>query len=223
MIPGPAPLMARAAALPGTVVLIGRLIEDRTPAATPPAAGTTFARVPRQVPWLDLFFVILIVGTTVSLLQRWFGFPVWLEFAVVLLILLVPLMILGFLRRFQPERFQRLRDRLIPIVGRRVPEIRRIVVQGEGGDLIGVELAHPSRWPPTRAWPADGGLRIRCEGAWVELDRLFRAEKLTVVDDQGVSAGQPARARAWQTFSLALGVIALLMLAIALVLRFLGL
>lgn len=204
----------KAGALPATVVVTGRLIEDRTPASPPPAPGAVFAPVPRQLPWFDLLGLLLILSSLVSLLLPWFG---WFSLLVPLALLLIPVLLLGLIRRFRPATWQRLRERLASAVGRLLPEIRRIIVQTADGRLVGIELAHPSRWPPTRSWPVDEPLRVRCEGAWVEPDRLLRAERITVVDERGGPLNRPIRARSWQTFPTAVGLITLVLLLVVLI------
>ncbi len=206
---------AKPAPPPETVVVSGILIEDRTPAAPVPAPGAKFARVPRQVPWFDA----LSLGTALAGLGGYLwldrDWPGW----AVILVLVAPVVVLGLVRRLRPDLWQQIRGRLRPALeffGRRVPEIRRIVVQSDLGALVGVEIAHPNRWPPERAFPAvteTAPLRLRCDGDWIQPERLLRAVRISVVDEQGSPIAPPVRAGALQTFSMALGLVTLMILA----------
>lgn len=196
------------------MIVEGQLIEDRTPASPPPATDVVFARVPRQLPWFD----IVLIGTLGSVLAEFlwhrYHIPGWILLAAVAGVVTV----LGAIRRYRRDQYDRLRQRIEPLlalVGRHVPEIRRIVLQTSTGRLVGVELAHPSHWPPTSPRWDEAPIQLRAEGHWFQEGVLLRAETITVIGNQGDDLAHPIRARAFQTLPVALGSITLLLLAVA--------
>lgn len=213
----PSPIASPAPA-PETVVITGYLLEDRAPGEPPPAPGLRYAPVPLQVPWFYVLCAVVALGYFTHLLWIVLAWPGW---AVALLVAAL-LVVLVVLPRWQPTWRTALHARLGPLrqrLGLGLPWIRRIVVQTDGGQLVGVELAHPQRWPPERQWPPSSPtspLRLRCEGSWAREGVLLRAERIVVIDERGEPCAPPLRATAWQTFPVAFGTLALLTLLILL-------
>jgi hypothetical protein len=175
------------------------------------------------VPWFYLLCAVVVLSYFIHLLWIVLAWPGW-AVALVVAALLAALIVLP---RWQAARGATAHTRLGHLRQRLragLPWIRRIVIQTDSGQLVGVELAHPQRWPPERQWPPaspTSPLRLRCEGSWAQEGVLLRAERIVVIDERGEPCAPPLRATAWQTFPLAFGTMALLTLLI-LLLRELG-